>query len=136
MRSDPGPGGTLVVELDGMGVTWMLRPSAEGVRIVQHGGAHGGEHSGFIMVPERGSALTALTNSDGGPQLLRELFYDDWGSQALRRGQQPPGRASCAVPRPSWLRMRAATPPGSSKRKRRGDGDRGWSELEGMTKDG
>jgi hypothetical protein len=52
------------------------------VRIVQHGGAHGGEHSGFIMVPERGFALTVLTNSDGGPQLLKELFYDDW---ALRR---------------------------------------------------
>src|SRR5262249_52091060 len=38
MRSNPGPGGTLLVELDGMGVNWMLRPSAEGVRIVQHGG--------------------------------------------------------------------------------------------------
>src|SRR6266545_4768846 len=30
MRTRPGPGGTLFVELDGMGVTWMLRPSAEG----------------------------------------------------------------------------------------------------------
>src|SRR5262249_16751005 len=38
MRSNPGPGGTLLVELDGVGVNWMLRPSAEGVRIVQHGG--------------------------------------------------------------------------------------------------
>lgn len=28
MRSRPGPGGTLVVELDGLGVTWMLRPTA------------------------------------------------------------------------------------------------------------
>ena len=82
MRYNPGPGGTLVVELDGMGVTWMLRPSAEGVRLVQHGGAHPGEHSGFIMVPERGFALTMLTNSDGGAQLLKELFYDDW---VLRR---------------------------------------------------
>jgi CubicO group peptidase (beta-lactamase class C family) len=35
MRSNPGPGGTLFVELDGMGVTWQLGPSAEGVRIVQ-----------------------------------------------------------------------------------------------------
>jgi CubicO group peptidase (beta-lactamase class C family) len=82
MRSDPGPGGTIYVELDGMGVTWHLRPSAEGVRIVQHGGAWPGQYSGFLMVPERGFALTMLTNSDGGAQLEADLFADDW---ALRR---------------------------------------------------
>ena len=82
MRSNPGPGGTLLVELDGMGVTWQLRPSAQGVRIVQHGGDYLGQHSEFIMVPERGFALTVLTNSDGGPKLLKDLFIDDW---ALRR---------------------------------------------------
>lgn len=82
MRSHPGPGGTLFVELDGVGVNWMLRPSAEGVRIVQHGGDWAGQHSGFIMVPDRGFALTVLTNSEGGPGLLAELFADDW---ALRR---------------------------------------------------
>lgn len=82
MRSRPGPGGTLLVELDGMGVTWMLRPTAEGVRIVQHGGDLGGQHSGFLMVPERNFAFTMLTNSEGGPGLLSELFSDDW---ALRR---------------------------------------------------
>jgi CubicO group peptidase (beta-lactamase class C family) len=82
MRSNPGPGGTLFVELDGMGVSWQLRPSAEGVRIVQHGGDYLGQHAGFIMVPERGFALTVLTNSDGGPKLLGDLFVDDW---ALRR---------------------------------------------------
>ena len=36
----------------------------------------------IIMVPERGFALTVLTNSDGGPKLLGDLFIDDW---ALRR---------------------------------------------------
>jgi CubicO group peptidase (beta-lactamase class C family) len=82
MRSDPGPGGTIFVELDGLGVTWMLRPSAEGVRIVQHGGDAGGQHSGFLMVPERGFAFTLLTNAEGGPGLVRDLFTDDW---ALRR---------------------------------------------------
>src|SRR5215813_8415079 len=82
MRSDPGPGGTIFVELDGVGVTWMLRPSAEGVRIVQHGGDAGGQHSGFLMVPERGFAFTTLTNSEGGPKLVHDLFTDDW---ALRR---------------------------------------------------
>jgi CubicO group peptidase (beta-lactamase class C family) len=82
MRANPGPGGTLLVELDGMGVTWMLRPSAEGVRIVQHGGNYLGQHAGFLMVPDRNFALTMLTNSDSGPKLLAELFIDDW---ALKR---------------------------------------------------
>jgi hypothetical protein len=82
MRSNPGPGGTLLVELDGMGLTWMLRPTAEGVRIVRHGGDLAGQHSGFLMVPDRGFALVMLTNSEGGPQLVAELFADDW---ALRR---------------------------------------------------
>ncbi|WP_218029821.1 serine hydrolase domain-containing protein [Streptomyces rishiriensis] len=78
MRSRPGPGGTLVVELDGMGVTWMLRPTAQGPRIVQHGGSWPGQISGFLMVPGRGFALTLLTNSEGGTRLRDELFTDDW----------------------------------------------------------
>ena len=82
MRSRPGPGGTLLVELDGMGVTWMLRPTAEGPKVVQHGGDWAGQHSGFLMVGERGFALTLLTNSETGPALVSELFADDW---ALRR---------------------------------------------------
>lgn len=82
MRSRPGPGGTLLVELDGMGVSWMLRPTAEGVRVVQHGGDLPGYHSGFLMVPRRGFAITMLTNSESGPALLKEFFAEDW---ALRR---------------------------------------------------
>ncbi|MFD5616216.1 serine hydrolase domain-containing protein [Kitasatospora sp. NPDC127060] len=78
MRSAPGPGGTLVVELDGMGVTWMLRPTAQGRRIVQHGGTWPGQISGFLMVPSSGFALTLLTNSEGGKRLRDELFTDDW----------------------------------------------------------
>jgi hypothetical protein len=78
MRSNPGVGGTLLVELTGMGVTWMLRPSAENVTIVQHGGSWPGQHSGFIMVPDRDFAMTVLTNSDGGTQLHNDLFADDW----------------------------------------------------------
>jgi hypothetical protein len=78
MRSYPGQGGTLAVELDGIGVTWHLRPSRQRVRIVQHGGDWPGQHSGFMIVPDRGFALTALTNSIGGPALIQELFTDDW----------------------------------------------------------
>jgi CubicO group peptidase (beta-lactamase class C family) len=81
MRSNPGPGGTLLVELDGVGVNWMLRPSAEGVRIVQHGETLPGQLSGFIMVPDRGFALTVLTNSEGGGKLVNELVVDDWALQ-------------------------------------------------------
>jgi hypothetical protein len=82
MRSNPGAGGTLQVDLTGMGVAWMLRPSAENVTIVQHGGTWSGQHSGFFMVPERSFAMTVLTNSEGGTRLITELFGDDW---ALRR---------------------------------------------------
>ncbi len=82
MRSDPGAGGTLLVDLTGMGVTWMLRPSAEDVTIVQHGGTWNGQHSGFFMVPDRNFAMTVLTNSAGGAQLTNDLFAGDW---ALRR---------------------------------------------------
>jgi CubicO group peptidase (beta-lactamase class C family) len=82
MRSNPGAGGTLQVELTGIGVTWMLRPSAENVTVVQHGGTWPGQLSGFFMVPERNFAMTVLTNSDGGRKLIADLFADDW---ALRR---------------------------------------------------
>ncbi|MGH3669755.1 MAG: serine hydrolase domain-containing protein, partial [Pseudonocardiaceae bacterium] len=82
MQSNPGPGGTIIVELDGVGVSWLLRPSAQGVRIVQHGGDWPGQHSGLLIVSERDFALTVLTNSLGGPKLVSELFGDDW---ALRR---------------------------------------------------
>ncbi|OBG65122.1 serine hydrolase [Mycobacterium sp. E3339] len=82
MRSNPGAGGTLFVELTGMGVTWMLRPSAQDVTVVEHGGTWKGQRSGFVMVPDRNFAMTVLTNSDGGFHLINELFACDW---ALRR---------------------------------------------------
>ncbi|AGL18677.1 penicillin-binding protein [Actinoplanes sp. N902-109] len=77
MQSRPGPGGTLFVELDGYGLSWMLRPTAEGPTVVQHGGDWPGHHSGFLMVPERGMALTVLTNSESGAELTAELFAGD-----------------------------------------------------------
>ncbi|WP_328478148.1 beta-lactamase family protein [Actinoplanes sp. NBC_00393] len=81
MQSNPGPGGTLLVELDGMGVTWQLRPTREGTKVVQHGGDWDGQHSGFLMVPSRDFALTVLTNSVTGPVLLEDLFIGDWALQ-------------------------------------------------------
>lgn len=78
MRSNPGPGGTLLVELDGAGVSWMIRPTAEGPKVIQHGGDVPGQHSGLMFVPERDFAITLLTNSDSGAKLVAELFFDDW----------------------------------------------------------
>lgn len=95
MRSRPGPGGIMFVELDGMGVTWRLRPTAEGVRVVEHGGSWGGQHSGFLLVPDRDFAFTLLTNSEGGPALVAELFHDDWALRTFTGLHNLP-----ATPRP------------------------------------
>jgi hypothetical protein len=95
MRSDPGPGGTIVVEIDGVGVTWWRRRTAEGVPVFQHGGSWQGQYSGFFFVPERGFAMTLLTNSEGGRGLRTELFLDDWALQRFAGLRDPP-----AVPSP------------------------------------
>jgi CubicO group peptidase (beta-lactamase class C family) len=95
MRSNLGPGGTLVAEIDGYGVSLVLRPTAEGVHVVQSGGDWQGQHSGFFFVPERGFALTVLTNSTGGPRLILDLVYDDWVLERFAGLHNPP-----AVPTP------------------------------------
>ena len=90
MRSDPGPGGTLVAEIDGAGVSFFLRRTAEGVPVVQHGGSWAGQYSGFFFVPERDFAMTLLTNSEGGTRLRQELFYDDWALARFAGLHNPP----------------------------------------------
>jgi CubicO group peptidase (beta-lactamase class C family) len=90
MQSNPGPGGTLLDELEGMGITWMLRPTAEGDRIVQHGGNWPGQSSGFMMVPSRGFAITLLTNSLGGQALTGSLFGEDWVLESFAGVSNPP----------------------------------------------
>ncbi|HEX2528660.1 MAG TPA: serine hydrolase domain-containing protein [Geminicoccus sp.] len=77
-----GPGGTLLVELNGAGVSWMVRPTREGPVVVHHGGDLPGFHSGLMLVPEKNFAMTMLTNSEAGPLLIAQFFYQDW---ALRR---------------------------------------------------
>jgi CubicO group peptidase (beta-lactamase class C family) len=94
MRTDLGPGGTLGVEIDGVGVTWWQHRTAEGVPVFQHGGDWPGQHSGFFFVPDRGFALTVLTNSTSGPALIAELFMDDWTLRQLVGLSNPP-----AIPR-------------------------------------
>ncbi len=46
---------------DAVGITWMLR-DIDGVRLVSHGGDTIGQHSDFVMVPERDFAISTLTN--------------------------------------------------------------------------
>ena len=94
MRTRLGPGGTLAVEIDGIGVTWWQHRTAEGVPVLQHGGDWPGQHSGFFFVPDRGFALTVLTNSTSGPALTAELCYDDWALRQFAGLSNPP-----AVPR-------------------------------------
>jgi hypothetical protein len=43
-----------------------------------------------MIVPDRGFALTALTNSIGGPALTQELFYDDWALRTFAGLRNPP----------------------------------------------
>ena len=77
-------------EIDGFGVSFGLRRTAEGVRVVIHGGSWSGQHSGFFFVPERDFAMTMLTNSDGGTQLRLDLFHDDWVLQRFAGLRNPP----------------------------------------------
>jgi len=95
MRSNPGPGGTLLSEIDGAGVSFFLRRTAEGVHVVQHGGDWTGQISGFLFVPECDLAMTLLTNSEGGGALRAELFMDDWALLRFAGLHNPP-----AVPTP------------------------------------
>ena len=65
MRSDLGPGGTIRVEIDGVGISWWQRRSADGVPVYMHGGNYAGQSSGFFFVPERGFAMTLLDSARG-----------------------------------------------------------------------
>lgn len=65
-------------DIEMMGVTWMLR-TVGGTRIVQHGGSTNGQQSAFLVVPDRGFAITILTNADKGGEL-----HDECVKWALR----------------------------------------------------
>src|SRR5215212_3233377 len=90
MQTPLGPGGSVPglgeIRLEAVGVSWMLW-SRGGVRIVAHPGGTNGQQSTFSLVPERGFAVTVLTNAQSG--LLLGFEVTDW---ALDRflGLQPP----------------------------------------------
>jgi CubicO group peptidase (beta-lactamase class C family) len=65
---------------DWVGISWLLR-DVEGVRIVAHGGDTIGQHSEFVMVPERDFAISVMTNcGPNGSQLKEELVR--WALEA------------------------------------------------------
>jgi CubicO group peptidase (beta-lactamase class C family) len=98
MRSNPGPGGTITMEIDGVCVGFWQRRTAEGVPIFQHGGSWGGQNSDFFFVPDRQFAMTVLTNSTGGPKLIAELGRSGWALTKFCGLSNPP-----AEPKPQPL---------------------------------
>jgi CubicO group peptidase (beta-lactamase class C family) len=95
MRSNPGPGGTLTMEVDGVCVTLWQRRTAEGVPVYQHGGAWGGQKSDFFFVPDRQFAMVVLTNAANGGGILYELGRGGWALGQFCGLNNPP-----AVPKP------------------------------------
>jgi CubicO group peptidase (beta-lactamase class C family) len=95
MRSNPGPGGTLTMEVDGVCVTLWQRRTAEGVPVYQHGGAWGGQKSDFFFVPDRQFAMVVLTNAGSGSGILSLLGRTGWALNQFCGLNDPP-----AVPTP------------------------------------
>ena len=90
MRANPGPGGTITMEIDGVCVGWWQRRTAEGVPVFQHGGSWGGQNSDFFFAPDRQFAMTVLTNSTGGPRLLAEVGRSGWALTKFCGLSNPP----------------------------------------------
>jgi len=65
MQKPLAPAGSLA---DHVGTTWLLE-KVDGARIVKHGGSINGHMSEFLMVPDRGFAITILTNGSRGHEL-------------------------------------------------------------------
>jgi len=90
MRSNPGPGGTLTMEVDGVCVTWWQRRTAEGVPVFQHMGSWGGQNSDLLFVPSRNFAMVILTNSTTGPMLIGAIDRSGWALHHFAGLHDPP----------------------------------------------
>ena len=90
MRSNPGPAGTITMEIDGVCVAFWRRRTAEGVPVYQHGGSWGGQNSDFFFAPDRQFAMTVLTNSTNGSRLLYELGRSGWALSQFCGLSNPP----------------------------------------------
>jgi hypothetical protein len=90
MRSNPGPGGTITMEIEGVCVGWWHRRTAQRVPVFQHGGSWGGQNSDFFFVPDRQFAMTVLTNSTNDSRLLAELGRSGWALNKFSGLSNPP----------------------------------------------
>lgn len=91
MRTNLGPGGTAGCELDGIGLNWYQRPTAEGVPVYFWTGSWPGQYSGLLFVPDRGFALALLTNSDSAVPLRGDLtVFGDWVLDRFAGLHNPP----------------------------------------------
>jgi CubicO group peptidase (beta-lactamase class C family) len=73
MQTPLGPGGGIdALDLEGIGVTWLLRRLGE-TRVVQHNGGVPGYQSRLILVPARQFAIALLANADASYSLLNEV---------------------------------------------------------------
>jgi len=55
---------------DAVGISWLLS-DVDGVRLVSHGGDTIGQHSDFVMVPERDFAISVMTNCGPNGSVLK-----------------------------------------------------------------
>lgn len=90
MQKDPGPGGTLSFEVDGVCVTWWQRRTAEGVPVFQHMGSWGGQNADLLLVPARGFAMSILTNSTTGPMVIADIDRSGWALSRYAGLHNPP----------------------------------------------
>jgi hypothetical protein len=91
MRTELGPGGTAGCEIDGIGLNWYQRRTAEGIPVYFWTGTWPGQFSGLLFVPERGFALTLLTNADSAAGLRADLTTSgDWVLERFARLHNPP----------------------------------------------
>lgn len=88
------------------GVTWFLT-EIDGVQMVSHGGNTHGQNHAFHLVPERGFAISVMTNSQPGGSRLEEEVVK-WALQRFL-GVSEPGEPAPVDLSPAELREFAGT---------------------------
>jgi CubicO group peptidase (beta-lactamase class C family) len=122
MRSNPGPGGTLAVELDGLGVTWWLRPRRRGRAHRPARRGRGGPALGLHHGPRPRLRPHRTYQLRGRAQARKRPRRRRLGAAAVRRRQQPAGRAARPQPRRAGP-VRGPLRESGDQRRRGGGGD-------------
>ena len=115
MRSDLGPGGTIRVEIDGVGVSWWQRRTAEGVPVYMHGGNWDGQSSGLLLRARARVRDDPAHQLDRRPEAHHRPVLDRLGAAPVRRAERSTRRAAAARRPPSSRHTRARIGIGSSR---------------------